>query len=154
MENKISRLERKSPDLGPVHLNCPWRWPPALERPWPQDFPVTSVEFPPLASGPFLHPESSGSLWSTGWGDWARNWRPRPVDTRGGGLKPCWKPTDKQTNKPLCWYEIWTLYINIMSIKRAHAVTLWDVYLASWRSRICSFKPLECLCIKKESGED
>lgn len=90
-KNKTSRLERKSPGLRSFRLNGPWRWPSGLELPWQQHFPETSVACPPLASGPFLHPESSGSRWSTGWGDWGRNWRPPPVDTGGGGSKPGWK---------------------------------------------------------------
>lgn len=47
--NKISRLERKSPGLR--------TFPPP-----PQRLPATAAGHPPLASGPFLHPGSSGSL--------------------------------------------------------------------------------------------
>lgn len=85
--NKISRLEKKSPGLRSFQLSPLWCWPLAHELLWVQRFPATSVERPPLASGPFLHPGSSGSLWSTDWGGWARNWHPRPVDTDGGGFK-------------------------------------------------------------------
>lgn len=47
--NKISRLERKSPGLRTF-------------LPTPRRLPATAAEHPPLASGPFLHPGSSGSL--------------------------------------------------------------------------------------------
>lgn len=82
--NKISHLERKSPVLPSSRPNPERRLLPPLELLWQQRFPATSVECPSLALCPFLRPKFSGSLKSTDWGDWARNWHPRSDPKREG----------------------------------------------------------------------
>lgn len=75
IKTEIRHLESRSPGSLLSQPNAGIHLLLALELQsilWWQSFPVASAVCPFLASHLSLHPKLSGSLWSTGWGDWER----------------------------------------------------------------------------------
>lgn len=80
-KDTIRHLGRRSPvPLSSLpHLGVSLVSPVSLWSLWLKSCPAPSVGCPSHALSPSLHPEASGSLWSTGSGDWARIQHPQSV---------------------------------------------------------------------------